>query len=134
VGFVLLRDKKQKGVRSNETHSNSRPTTYSSNDHWGGNGLWRAAHHILGALLLVLGLINICLGVFLAVLPLAVWIIWYIYFGFLVLLLIGMEIIGLLDRGKTAASNGKAPSGKANSSLVLERTQSSNRDAFYLFD
>ncbi|CAF1647177.1 unnamed protein product [Adineta ricciae] len=66
-------------------------------DKWGGEGLWRIAHRIIGSLVLALGLVNISLGVFLAVLPLAVWIIWYIWLGFLVLLLVGFEIISLVS-------------------------------------
>jgi hypothetical protein len=53
---------------------------------------------------LALGFVNISLGVFLAVLPLPVWIIWYIYLGFLVLVLLGMEIVSLLRRGKDGGS------------------------------
>jgi len=43
----------------------------------------------------MLGIINISLGVFLAVLPLAVWVIWYIYMSILVIILIIMEIIAI---------------------------------------
>ncbi|UJR13698.1 hypothetical protein I4U23_000709 [Adineta vaga] len=68
-------------------------------DKWGGEGVWRIAHRILGSLVLALGLVNISLGVFLAVLPLPVWIIWFIYMGFLVLILVGMEIAALIRRG-----------------------------------
>ena len=73
----------------------------NENDRWGARGIWRIAHRILGLLILTLGLVNICLGVFLAILPLPVWIIWYIYFGFLVLLLASLEIVVLLRRGCT---------------------------------
>ena len=63
---------------------------------------------------MALGLVNISLGVFLAVLPLAVWIIWYIYLGFLVLLLAGMEIVKLLRRGDGGGKSGSfKTSGKA---------------------
>ena len=52
-------------------------------------------------MVLVLGLVNISLGVFLAVLPLAVWLIWYIYLIILVLLLVILEILGFLRRRAT---------------------------------
>ena len=74
-------------------------------DQWGGEGLWRIGHRIIGSLVLALGLVNISLGVFLAVLPLAVWIIWYIWLGFLVLLLVGFEIVSLI-RGSGANKGG----------------------------
>jgi hypothetical protein len=46
------------------------------------------------------------LGVFLAVLPLPVWIIWFIYLGFLLLILVGMEIVALIRRGGASAGIG----------------------------
>ena len=63
-----------------------------------GEGAWRIIHRLLGITVLTLGLVNISLGVFLAVLPLAVWLIWYIYLIILVLLLVILEIMGFLRR------------------------------------
>lgn len=76
----------------------------------GGESIWRTAHHILGGLILALGFVNISLGVFLAVLPLAVWICWFIWMGFFVLIIIGMEVVSLIRRGgkgKSHRLNGK---------------------------
>ncbi|CAF4896812.1 unnamed protein product [Rotaria sp. Silwood1] len=67
-------------------------------DRWGGAGAWRIIHRILGSIILTLGLVNISLGVFLAVLPSPVWIVWYIYMGLLVIILVSMEIIPLVCR------------------------------------
>ncbi|CAF4647369.1 unnamed protein product, partial [Rotaria socialis] len=103
VGFIFLNKENQK----NPNHNNSDhkfSSTQNNDDKWGGEGVWRIGHRILGLLILALGLVNISLGVFLAVLPLPVWIIWYIYFGFLVLLLIGMEIVALLSRNGSRKS------------------------------
>ena len=81
-------------------------------DPWAGEGAWRIGHRILGSLILAMGLVNISLGVFLAVLPLPVWIIWFIYLGFLVLILIGMEIVSLMRRGAGKAGTHKFPGKK----------------------
>ncbi|CAF1010142.1 unnamed protein product [Adineta steineri] len=73
----------------------------TNSDTWGGEGTWRIGHRILGLLILALGVVNISLGVFLAVLPLPVWIVWFIWMGFLVLILGGMEIVALLRQRGT---------------------------------
>ncbi|CAF0900929.1 unnamed protein product [Rotaria sordida] len=67
-------------------------------DTWGGAGAWRIIHCIIGSIVLTLGLVNISLGVFLAVLPLPVWVGWYIYMSLLVIILAVMEIIALVHR------------------------------------
>ena len=51
-------------------------------DTWAGEGPWRIIHRILGSIVLSLGLINVSLGVFLAVLPLPVWVVWYIVMNY----------------------------------------------------
>ncbi|CAF3328091.1 unnamed protein product [Rotaria socialis] len=124
VGFIFLNKENQK----NPNHNNSDhkfSSTQNNDDKWGGEGVWRIGHRILGLLILALGLVNISLGVFLAVLPLPVWIIWYIYFGFLVLLLIGMEIVALLSRNGSRKSKSTTrpekredPKGTSQSSLT----------------
>jgi hypothetical protein len=81
-------------------------------DAWAGEGTWRIGHRILGSLILAMGFVNISLGVFLAVLPLPVWIIWFIYLGFLVLILIGMEIVSLMRRGVGKGGSHKFPGKK----------------------
>ncbi|CAF2845073.1 unnamed protein product [Rotaria sp. Silwood2] len=105
VGAIFLSMHNKKNASFSETDHKYHPKVDHS-DTWGGEGVWRIGHRILGLLILALGFVNISLGVFLAVLPLPVWIIWYIYFGFLVLLIIGLEIVALLRR---------SPSGKSGS-------------------
>ncbi|UJR33542.1 hypothetical protein I4U23_020984 [Adineta vaga] len=67
-------------------------------DAWAGEGAWRIIHRILGAIVLSLGLVNISLGVFLAVLPLPVWVVWFIYMGILIIILVLMEIKACVNR------------------------------------
>ncbi len=98
MGAIFLRKRAVKGEPLSESGHKIRQDSYPY-DTWAGEGTWRIGHRILGSLVLVLGLTNISLGVFLAVLPLPVWIIWYIYLGFLVLILVGMEIVALIRRG-----------------------------------
>ncbi len=103
LGAIFLRNRRSKGDRLTETDYKTRREEFEP-DTWAGEGVWRLCHLILGSLVLALGFVNISLGVFLAVLPLPVWIIWYIYLGFLVLVLLGMEIVSLLRRGKDGGS------------------------------
>jgi hypothetical protein len=71
------------------------------NDTWAGEGAWRIIHRILGSIVLALGIINISLGVFLAVLPLPVWVIWYIYMSILVIVIFAMEFVAYRRSGGT---------------------------------
>ncbi|CAF1091093.1 unnamed protein product [Adineta steineri] len=72
-------------------------------DTWTDEGAWRIVHCILGSIVLAFGLVNISLGFFLAVLPLPVWVVWYIYMSLLVIGLIVMEIVALRrERGSPA--------------------------------
>lgn len=105
AGFILLNSKTKKGERLNDFNRKKYPNE-NKDDAWGGEGLWRIGHRILGLLVLALGFVNISLGVFLAVLPLPVWIIWYIYFGFLVLTLIGLEIVAMMRYGCSGKRKG----------------------------
>ena len=107
------------GERGRKTQSDE-----YSDDTWAGEGTWRIGHRILGALVLALGFVNISLGVFLAVLPLPVWIIWFIYLGFLVLILLGMEIVALARRGATGTS--KIRKNKYGKRLKAEETKAEN--------
>jgi uncharacterized membrane protein len=90
-----------------------------ANDSWAGEGAWRMVHRILGSIVLILGLINISLGVFLAVLPLPVWVIWYIYFSILVIVLIGMEIVAFLRRNGTGKGGSLKLGKKSKEELLL---------------
>jgi hypothetical protein len=81
---------------------------------WGGEGAFRIIHWILGSIVLILGLVNICLGVFLAVLPLAVWVVWYVYFSILVVIIILMEILQCVRRRGT----GKGGSFKLQGKII----------------
>ena len=79
----------------------------------GGEGAWRTIHWILGSLVLALGLINISLGVFLAVLPLPVWVVWYIYMGILIIIILILEIRAfLIRRGVGQEGSWKVPGKK----------------------
>lgn len=115
MGAIFLRNRAAKGDRLSESGHKVRSDEYPQ-DTWAGEGTWRIGHRILGSLVLALGLINISLGVFLAVLPLPVWVIWYIYLGFLVLVLVGMEIASLLRPGTKKSGKGGSykPAGKKN--------------------
>lgn len=83
-----------------------------SQDTWTGAGAWRIIHRILGALVLTLGLINVSLGVFLAVLPLPVWVTWYVYMSILVIVLVALEIMALIGRGNTSKGGLSKSKGK----------------------
>ena len=111
IGFILLSRNKSKGERFDndnpKAHRTSGPKQSSD------SSTWRWSHRCLGALVLALGFVNISLGVFLAVLPLPVWIIWYIYLGFLVLILVGMELVAFFrDSEKKSPSKPKTFVGK----------------------
>ncbi|CAF1289129.1 unnamed protein product [Adineta steineri] len=82
-------------------------------DTWTDEGAWRIVHCILGSIVLAFGLVNISLGFFLAVLPLPVWVVWYIYMSLLVIGLIVMEIVALRrERGSPAGGALKRPGKK----------------------
>lgn len=100
------------------------------NDRWGGEGTWRIGHRILGALVLALGFTNISLGVFLAVLPLAVWIIWFIYLGFFFFILLGMELVALVRRGSTGGSKKKSPKFIGKQSELKTQTYETQEEKF----
>jgi hypothetical protein len=118
VGAIFLRKTVTNVERLNDSGQKVRYEE-TVEDAWGGAGTWRLVHRILGSLVVALGLVNISLGVFLAVLPLPVWIIWYIYLGFLLLILVGMEIVKLMrGRGTTKGGSYKPP-GKTNK-LIIE--------------
>jgi hypothetical protein len=98
LGAIFLRNRRSiKGERFVETDRKGRLDDHPQ-DPWAAEGTWRIGHRILGSIILAMGLVNISLGVFLAVLPLPVWIIWFIYLGFLVLILVGLEIVALARR------------------------------------
>ena len=78
---------------------------------------WRRIHGIHGFLIIILGLVNICLGVFLAVLPLAVWIVWYVYFGILMLALLLAELLALLRRFTRFNQGPKKVKGKSSEKI-----------------
>lgn len=92
LGAVLLKRRSNYPERLENSPGKIRPRPYS-HDMWAGEGAWRIIHRILGSLVLALGLINISLGVFLAVLPLAVWVVWYVYMSILVIIIFLLEIL-----------------------------------------
>ena len=91
LGALLLKRRSTYGERLENSSPKIRPRPYA-HDVWAGEGAWRIIHRILGSLVLALGLINISLGVFLAVLPLAVCVVWYVYMSILVVVLVLLEI------------------------------------------
>ncbi len=128
IGAIFLKRNLGKGERISESGLKIRQDDFPY-DTWAGEGIWRIGHRILGSLVLALGLVNISLGVFLAVLPLPVWIIWYIYLGFLVLILIGMEIVALVRRagaGKGGSLKLPGKKTKKTTSIVIEDIICSN--------
>lgn len=126
IGFFLVRRNSNKGERFDDgtTKHQKRSKKQKSAD----NASWRYAHTGLGALVLALGFVNISLGVFLAVLPLPVWIIWFIYLGFLVLILVGTELAAAFTgkKGKSSSYQSSTfnvkredPRGKSQQSLPM---------------
>lgn len=55
--------------------------------------IWELFHHNIGRIAVVLGLINISLGVFLALSHMAIWILWFIYFIVIILVFVFFEIL-----------------------------------------
>ncbi|CAF3713442.1 unnamed protein product [Rotaria socialis] len=116
-------------ARSSKKHAILRESSYKisqeeiNQDTWVGKRSWSIIHRILGAIVLSLGFVNISLGVFLAVLPLPVWIVWFVYMSLLVIILVIMEIYKLLkDSGthKTGSFKSKErydPRGTSQASL-----------------
>jgi len=90
-GAIFLKRRLNNGERLNDSDHKISPERFQ-NDTWAGEGAWRIVHWILGSIVLALGLVNISLGVFLAVLPLPVWVIWYIYLSILIIILFLLEI------------------------------------------
>ncbi|CAF5214593.1 unnamed protein product, partial [Rotaria magnacalcarata] len=94
-------------ARSSKKHAILRESSYKisqeeiNQDTWVGKRSWSIIHRILGAIVLSLGFVNISLGVFLAVLPLPVWIVWFVYMSLLVIILVIMEIYKLLKDSGT---------------------------------
>ncbi|KXJ05884.1 Cytochrome b561 and DOMON domain-containing protein [Exaiptasia diaphana] len=67
--------------------------------------IWEWYHKLAGRFALILALINICLGLFLDVVPVAAWAVWYAYLCVLCLLYVVMEI---RLRRKNSARTGNA--------------------------
>jgi hypothetical protein len=111
IGAFFLRNRITREQGRGGTNGKGRDEDFRQ-DIWAGEGSWRIGHRILGSLIIALGFVNISLGVFLAVLPLPVWIIWYIYLGFLVLIVLGLEIVSLFRRGGASGGTGKGKSAK----------------------
>lgn len=73
---------------------------------------WRIVHRLMGSLILALGLVNVSLGVFLAVLPLPVWVVWFVYMSLLVITLVVVEIKAIRDHGAIRKSGSLKSKGK----------------------
>ena len=117
LGALLLKKRTDNRERLDDSTGKIRPRPYA-NDVWAGEGAWRIIHRLLGALVLSLGLINISLGVFLAVLPLAVWVVWYVYMSIMVVVLFLLEIWACCrGRGVGKGRSLKMPGKRINKEL-----------------
>ncbi|ESO95345.1 hypothetical protein LOTGIDRAFT_232041 [Lottia gigantea] len=67
---------------------------------------WEFFHHFGGRLALVLALVNISLGVFLAVVAPLLWILWFAYLGFLILVYAIVECVRSLKGRSRSSQNG----------------------------
>lgn len=119
LGALLLKKRLDNRERLDDSTPKIRPRPYA-NEVWAGEGAWRIIHRLLGALVLSLGLINISLGVFLAVLPLAVWVVWYVYMSILVVVLVVLEILVCCrGRGVGKGRSLKMPGKSINKQLIF---------------
>ncbi|XP_031558496.1 cytochrome b561 and DOMON domain-containing protein At3g07570-like [Actinia tenebrosa] len=67
--------------------------------------IWEWYHKLAGRAALILALINISLGVFLAVMPTVAWALWFGYLGLVCLTYIAMEVKLRMNKRKTGSSD-----------------------------
>lgn len=79
----------------------SRPHKHPDGTKSTGRFIWELFHKNIGRLGLILALINISLGLLLAVTPLGVWATWFALLGLFIVLYVVMEIRLLMNRGKS---------------------------------
>ncbi|CAF0779763.1 unnamed protein product [Didymodactylos carnosus] len=106
IGAVFIKKRHPENNRREES------VKHVQEEPWQAETPWRLGHVGLGTLVLLLGLINISLGVFLAVLPMPVWIIWYIYLGLLVIILALLEIRRALTNLNKEGASYRTPGNK----------------------
>lgn len=70
----------------------SRPHKHEDGTRTTGRFIWEIFHKNVGRLGLILALINITLGLFLAVAPVAAWAVWFALLGTFVILYVAMEV------------------------------------------
>ncbi|CAF0727358.1 unnamed protein product [Adineta ricciae] len=97
-GAAFLRRRLRGRERLNESSHKSSQEQLEY-DTWAGEGAWRIIHRTLGAVIVLLGLINITLGVFLSVVQLAVWVVWVILLGIAIIVIVVWEIITCIRQG-----------------------------------
>ena len=85
-------------MKSSRPHKTDEPPTMKRK-------IWEIFHKNAGRLALLLALINISLGVFLAVVPRGAWIVWFVILALWVTVVVIMEIRLQLSRYKSAQSN-----------------------------
>ena len=79
----------------------SRPHKHPDGTRSTGRVIWEYFHKNVGRLGLVLALINISLGLFLAVVPVAAWAVWFALLGTFAILYVVMEIRLQMSRRQT---------------------------------
>jgi len=85
----------------------SRPHKKADGTRTRGRFIWELFHKNVGRLGLILALINITLGLFLAVAPVEAWAVWFALLGTFVLLYLAMEV--RLQLGKKSTKTAAFP-------------------------
>ena len=79
----------------------SRPHKHPDGTKSTGRVIWELFHKNIGRLGLILALINISLGLLLAVTPVGVWATWFALLGLFIILYVVMEIHLFMNKGKS---------------------------------
>ena len=79
----------------------SRPHKHPDGTKSTGRFIWELFHKNIGRLGLILALINISLGLLLAVTPVGVWATWFALLGLFIILYVVMEIRLFMNKGKS---------------------------------
>ena len=79
----------------------SRPHKHPDGTKSTGRVIWELFHKNIGRLGLILALINISLGLLLAVTPVGAWATWFALLGLFIILYVVMEILLFMNKGKS---------------------------------
>ena len=85
----------------------SRPHKHADGTRTTGRFIWEIFHKNVGRICLILALINISLGLFLAVAPVEAWAVWFALLGTFVILYVVMEV--RLQLGKKSTKTAAFP-------------------------